>query len=162
VPVTTVTAEDSAEALYRRGEILWMDQSDVPDAIAGFKELSKRRGTIAGRRALWAVAWLYDNIVHDSSKAAPAYRLVVDSLPGTVWALKAEAILLGQPHDFLGGAVPAHVYEDDFVEGVEKIDTTRYRLGPRKPKSGGFLPPDVPEPIPPKPEDQFLTPDDFY
>jgi len=162
VPVTTVTAEDSAETLYRRGEILWMDQSDVPDAIAGFKELSKRRGTNAGRRALWAVAWLYDNALHDSAKAAPAYRLVVDSLPGTVWALKAAAILKGQPHDFLGGGVPANVYEDDFVEGVEKIDTTRYRLGPRKPKSGGFLPADVPEPIPPKPEDQFLTPDDFY
>jgi tetratricopeptide (TPR) repeat protein len=162
VPVTTVTAEDSAEGQYRHDEILWMDQSDVPDAIAGFKELSKRRGTLAGRRALWSVAWLYDNVLHDSAKAAPAYRLVADSLPGTVWALKAAAILKGQPHDFLGGAVPTHVYEDDFVEGVEKIDTTRYRLGPRKPKSGGFLPPDVPEPIPPKPEDQFLTPDDFY
>ncbi len=161
VPVTTVTPEDSAEALYRQAEILWMDQSDVPGAMARYKQLSARRTTVAGRRSLWAVAWLADNFLHDTSVAAPAYRRVVDSLPNTAWARKAAAILKGQPHDFLEGQTTSHVIEDDFVEGVEKIDTTRYRLGPRKPKLPGLLPADEPEPIPPKPEDQFLTPEDF-
>lgn len=161
VPVTTVTPEDSAEALYRQAEVLWMDRSDVQGAIAGYRKLSARRSTLAGRRSLWAVAWLEDNFLHDTALAAPAYRRVVDSLPGTAWARRAEAILKGQPHDFLEGAPASHVIEDDFEEGVEKIDSTRYRLGPRKPRPAGLLPADEPEPIPPKPEDQFLTPEDF-
>jgi hypothetical protein len=160
VPVTTVTPEDSAEALYRQAEILWMDRSDVPGAIARYREISSRRTTVAGRRSLWAVAWLADNFLHDTSIAAPAYRRVVDSLPNTIWARRAGAILKGQPHDFLEGTTLSHVIEDDFVEGVEKMDTTRYRLNSHRPQTKGLLPADEPEPIPPKPE-ELLTPDDF-
>jgi hypothetical protein len=161
VPVTTRTPEDSAEALYREAEILWMDQANVSGAIAQYRQISARRNTTAGRRSLWAVAWLADNFLHDTATAAKAYRLVVDSLPNTAWARRADAILKGQPHDFLEGTTASHAIEDDFVEGVEKIDSTRYQLGPRRPRPSGLLAPDEPEAIPPKPEDQLLTPDDF-
>jgi len=160
VPVTTLTPEDSAEALYRQAEILWMDQSNVVGAISQYRQISSRRTTVAGRRSLWAIAWLSDNFLHDTALAAPAYRRVVDSLPNTAWARRADAILKGQPRDFLEGATASHIIEDDFVEGVEKIDTTRYRLGSHRPQTKGLLPADEPEPIPPKPED-MLTPEDF-
>ena len=160
VPVTERTPDDTVEDLYRKAEIQWMDQGNLGGAIDAFGKLQVRKSTRAGKRSYWAVAWLQDNMVHDSGKAAAAYRRVVDSLPGTVWAVKADAILKGQPHDFLEGRTIDHS-NDDFDEGGEKMDSTRTRLGPRKPKPDALLSPDIPEPIPPRPEDQFLTPDDF-
>jgi tetratricopeptide (TPR) repeat protein len=160
VPVTERTAADSAEARYRQAEILWMDKGDPKAAAAAFAAMEDRV-TEPGKRAYWAVAWIHDNLLHDSAKAAPAYRRVVDSLPGTRWAQRADAILKGQPRDFLEGRTIEHHADDDFVEGTEKLDSTRTKFGPRKPNPSGLLPADVPEPIPPRPEDQFLTPEDF-
>ena len=159
VPVTARTAEDSAEDLYRKAEIL-LEHGDTSGAIAAYSAL-EGRGTVAARRSFWAVAWLRDNFGRDTAKAASAYRRVVDSLPGTPWARKAEAILKGQPRDFLEGRAIQRSSLDDFEEGEEKLDSTRARLGPKKPPAPGLLPADVPEPIPPRPEDQFLSPEDF-
>ena len=161
VVVTTVTREDSAEALYRQAEQRWMDQADPDGAAALYRTLTpKFPETVAGRRARYAIAWIRDNLQNDSAKAAPAYRLVVDSLPGTAWARKAEAILKGQPHDFMEGVVRRSESEEDFIEGAEQIDGSKH-LGPRPPTPPGLLSPDDPEAIPPSPGDQFLEPDDF-
>jgi len=161
LPVTTVTRSDSAEALYVQAEDLWMDRGDVVQALERYRQIVAFRNTQAGKRSRFAIAWLQDNRLHDSAAAAAAYRIVVDSLPGTPWAIQADAILKGQPRDFLGGVAPVNHADDDFIEGKEKLDTTRTKLGPRRPRNNGLLPPDEPEAIPPKPEEQFLTPDDF-
>ena len=142
-----------------KAEIL-LEHGDTSGAIAAYSAL-EGRGTVAARRSFWAVAWLRDNFGRDTAKAASAYRRVVDSLPGTPWARKAEAILKGQPRDFLEGRAIQRSSLDDFEEGEEKLDSTRARLGPKKPPAPGLLPADVPEPIPPRPEDQFLSPEDF-
>lgn len=159
VLVTTVTREDSAELAYREAEILWQDDANPVAAIAAYRRIvDGYRDTPAGRRARYAIAWIQDNLLRDSAQATASYRLVVDSLPGTPWAAKADAILKGQAHDFLEGVVrqPA---EEDFVEGEERMDDRK--LGPRQPAQPGLLPPDEPEAIPPSPEDEFLQPEDF-
>ena len=161
VVVTTVTREDSAEAAYRQAERLLETDSNTTAALAAYQEVvAKFRDAPAGRRARWAIAWIHDNLRRDSAKATAAYRLVVDSLPGTAWAVKAEAILKGQPHDFLEGVVRRTTEEEDFIEGEERYDEKRF--GPRNPSQPGLLPPDEPEAIPPSPEDQqLLQPEDF-
>jgi tetratricopeptide (TPR) repeat protein len=159
VLVTTVTREDSAELAYRRAEILWQDDSNPVAAVSAYEHvIAKFRDEPAGRRARFAIAWIHDNLRRDSAKATAAYRVVVDSLPGTPWATKADAILKGQAHDFLEGVVRQPV-DEDFIEGAEQVDDRKF--GPRNPSQPGLLPPDEPEAIPPAPEDQFLQPDDF-
>lgn len=159
VLVTTVTRADSAELAYRDAELLWQDDSNHLAAIAAYQQIVARfHDAPAGRRARYAIAWIHDNLRHDSAKAAAAYRVVVDSLPGTPWAVKAEAILNGQSRDFLEGVV-RQASEEDFIEGEERIDDRKF--GPRHPSQPGLLPPDEPEAIPPAPEDQFLQPEDF-
>lgn len=160
VLVTTVTREDSAELAYTEAERRWADDSAPETAVADYHEVASQfRETQAGQRARYAIGWIHDNLRHDSVKAAAAYRIVVDSLPGTPWALKADAILKGQPHDFLEGVVLRSTEEEDFIEGAERIDNTKF--GPRGSSQPGLLPPDEPEAIPPRPEDQLLQPDDF-
>jgi tetratricopeptide (TPR) repeat protein len=159
VLVTTVTHEDSAELAYRKAEILWQDESDPLGAIAAYQRVvASFRDAQAGQRARFAIAWIQDNLRHDSIKATAAYRLVVDSLPGTRWAAKADGILKGQPHDFLEGVV-RQPSEEDFIEGAEQIDDKKF--GPRNPSQPGLLSPDEPDAIPPSPEDQLLQPEDF-
>jgi tetratricopeptide (TPR) repeat protein len=160
VLVTTVTHEDSAELAFRKAEILWQDDSNTVAALAAYQNVvTAFHDAPAGRRARYAIAWIHDNLRHDSAKAAAAYRVVVDSLPGTPWAIKADAILKGKAHDFLEGVVRQPT-EEDFIEGAEQFDGKKF--GPRNPSQPGLLPPDEPEAIPPSPEDQqLLQPDDF-
>ena len=159
VLVTTVTHEDSAEIAYRKAEILWQDDSNPAAAISAYQHVvAAFRDAPAGQRARFAIAWIQDNLRHDSAKATAAYRVVVDSLPGTRWATKADAILKGQAHDFLEGVV-RQPSEEDFIEGAEQIDGKKF--GPHNPSQPGLLPPDEPDAIPPSPEDQLLQPDDF-
>jgi tetratricopeptide (TPR) repeat protein len=161
VLVTTQTREDSAETVYRQAEKLWMDESNPSAALELYKTLvPKYRETVAGRRSLFAIGWIHDNIRHDSAKAAKAYKEVVDSLAGTAWARKAEEILKGQPRDFLEGVVRNHQLDEDFEEGSEQIDATK-KLGPRAPTPPGLLSPDEPDAIPPSADEQLLQPDDF-
>jgi len=161
VPVTIQTREDSAEAVYRKAERLWMDDSNPVAAIELYRTLvPKFAQTDAGRRSRYAIGWIFDNIRHDSAKAAQAYKVVVDSLPGTAWARKADERLKGQPRDFLEGVQRTHELDEDFEEGSEQIDATK-KLGPRPPSTPGLLSPDEPDAIPPTPDEQFLQPDDF-
>lgn len=161
VEVTTITREDSAELDYRGAEKKWMDDSNPTAAVESFQAIvAKRSETTAGKRARYAIGWIHDNLRHDSAQAAQAYKLVVDSLPGTAWARKAEAVMTGRARDFLEGVVRNTTSEEDFEEGVERLDESK-RLGPRPTTQPGLAPPDEPEAIPPSLEDEYFQPDDF-
>ncbi|HNY29377.1 MAG TPA: hypothetical protein PKO15_00685 [Fibrobacteria bacterium] len=158
VPVTTVTREDSAEAVYKTAEDLWMDAKDPKAALAAYERILSWRGTQAWKKSLYAQAWIQHNLILDTAAARKAYQTVVDTLPGTVWAKAAQAALDG-PKDFTIG-ITTRRDPLDFEEGDEREDTTKTRLGPRKPPPTQLDNPNEPEPIPPRPED-LLSPDDF-
>lgn len=158
-PITTVTREDSAESVYREAEKLWL-AGDPVGAIAIHETIRPSfPGTKAGDRSWFAIAWLHDKERADSAAAAVAYQRVVDSLPGTPWALEANGILRGEVRNF-GWNGPGYrgANDADFEEGQERIDP---RLGPRPPKPPALESPDEPEAIPPAPEDQYLDPEAF-
>lgn len=159
VPVTTVTHEDSAEARFKVAEELWMDRNDPKAALASYGQLLSWHGTHAWKKSLFAKAWIHDHLLFDTASARTAYRMVVDTLPGTIWARAAQSALDG-PKDYAAGIVSRRD-PLDFDEGAEREDTTRTKLGPRRPAQPQLDNPNDPEPIPPRPEDLFLSPDDF-
>lgn len=162
VPVTTVTREDSAEAAFRAAEKVWLS-GDPVTAISLHEAIRPAfPGTIAGDRSWFAIAWLHDNERADSATAAMAYKRVVDSLPNTPWATWAQGVLKGEARDF-GTSGPGfrHNGEEDFDEGIERIDPRLGPKTPRGPKGPALESPDEPEAIPPSQDDQFLDPDSF-
>lgn len=162
VPVTTVVREDSAEAAYREAERIWL-AGDPLGAIAAYDKIRPQfPGTVAGDRSWFAIAWLHDNERADSATAATSYKRVVDSLPGTPWAVKAEGVLKGElVHVMPDMSGRYRGDEEDFVEGDERIDPRLAPKTPRAPKGPKLESPDEPEAIPPSLEDQFLDPDAF-
>lgn len=162
VPVTTVVREDSAEAAYRAAELVWL-AGDPLGAIALLDSIRPRYpGTTAGDRSWYAIAWLHDNERADSAAAAVAYKRVVDSLPGTPWAAKAEGVIKGELAIQMPDKSGRYGGDDeDFVEGDERIDPRLAPKTPRAPRGPSLESPDEPEAIPPSLEDQFLDPDAF-
>ena len=162
VEVTTVTRQDSAELDYRSAERKWMDDSAPQAAIELFQAVAaKYRETIPGKKALFAMGWIHDNLRHDSAKAAAAYKIVVDSLPGTQWATRADAILKGNARDFLEGVTRTGPSEEDFEEGLERLEEGGRKLAPKPSQLPALSSPDEPEAIPPPAEDQYFNPEDF-
>ncbi|MBK8802003.1 MAG: hypothetical protein IPN71_08090 [Fibrobacteres bacterium] len=158
VPVTTVTREDSAEARFKAAEDLWMDKNDPKGADAAYGQILSWRGTQAWKKSLFAKAWIRHHLILDTAAARSAYQMVVDTLPGTIWAKVAQSALDG-PKDYTIG-IGQRRDPLDFEEGAEREDTTKTRLGPRRPAQPQLDNPNEPEPIPPRPED-LLSPDDF-
>lgn len=158
VPVTTITRDDSAEAKFKSAEDLWMEKNDPKGALSAYGQILPWRGTQAWKKSLYAQAWIQQHLLLDTAAARTAYKTVVDTLPGTIWAKAAQSMLDG-PKDY-AASIGTRRDPLDFEEGTEREDTTRTRLGPRRPAQPQLDNPNEPEPIPPRPED-LLSPDDF-
>lgn len=162
VPVTTRTREDSAESAYREAEKLWLAGDPVASIAAHGKVAADFPKTVAGNRSWYAIAWLQDNERADSAAAATAYKHVVDSLPGTAWAVRAQGVLSGEARTFgLDEAGRRGNDDADFIEGQERIDPRLRGKTPSAPKGPSLESPDEPEAIPPSLEDQYLDPENF-
>jgi len=162
VSVTTRTREDSAEGAFREAEKLWL-AGDPLAAIAAHEKIRQAfPKTVAGDRSWFAIAWLHDNERADSAAAATAYKRVVDSLPGTPWALHAQGVLKAEARTFgTEDAWKRNRDDADFIEGDERIDPRLAPKTPRAPKGPTLESPDEPEAIPPSLDDQYLEPDSF-
>lgn len=177
IPVTTVTRADSAELAYRVAESLW--DTATPDYLAAdsaFRKLAREwPGTEAGKRARYASPWIEENFLNDTTAAKAGYRWVVDSLPGTPWAVRAgllldalrngpETLEFQNRPDFVGPRGSGIPGEADFDEGQEKVESHSPKtpsFGPQKPKGPSLMAPGEPDAIPPTPEGGYLSPDDF-
>jgi len=175
IPVTTHTRSDSAEDAFRAAERLWdtLPSDPVASDSALRKVARDWKDVTAGKRALYAVAWIEDHLLNDSAAALKSYRHVVDSLPGTPWARKAAGILDAMkrgPEEILfrkraTDTPDGPTFENDFEEGSETLGTTPVKtpggFGPQKPKGPALNSPDEPDAIPPIPDGGYMSPDDF-
>jgi len=103
-------AQESGKALFLLGE-LYLTQMDDPDSAQTeyLALVNKFPESEYAAKALYAAAWIAQNVKHDSIQAEELCRRVVDEYPRSDYSVPALR-LLGASPDTLGFATPQEAY----------------------------------------------------
>jgi TonB family protein len=103
-------AQESGKALFLLGE-LYLTQMDQPDSAQAeyLSVVSRFPESEYAAKALYAAAWIAEDVKHDSTQAAELYRRVVDQYPRSDYCTPALCFL-GESPDTLNVVSPQKAY----------------------------------------------------
>ncbi len=85
---------DSAQLLFLKAEDAYWEKHDHRRALTLYKEASERfPKSHYGRKAEYAIGWLYENALHDNEQALAQYKQIVDGDPESFYAKELKTRL---------------------------------------------------------------------
>ena len=89
--LTTGETEKIAKNQFLLAELYFFDLQKFEQAIEEYEKVARDfPDTDYGPKAVYAIAWIYENEKGDSSKAAIYYKKLIDEYPNTEYASKAK------------------------------------------------------------------------
>ncbi len=86
--------EDDVRAQFLLAEIYYADLNDLPKALEGYQRVyTEYPGSKWAPKAMYAYLWITSNIYDDDTLAAILARSLIESYPGTEYAMSAQQIL---------------------------------------------------------------------